>query len=151
MMQGDSFFDAILRMVMRFLGANPKLQALAKVALLESIARMDGDPSQLSGLPPELHQLLVVLVQKRNQKVVNDLKTELKSKTRPGSIAVFFGAGHMPDLELQLRRQLKYQPAEDLWLTAFSVDLRQAAVSRAEVEFIRGFVKREIEALQNQK
>ena len=151
MMQGDSFLNAIMRMLMSFLGSNPKLQALTKVALMESIAAMDGDPAQLRGLPPELHQLLVVLVQKRNQKVVEDLKAEIKRKKGPASVAVFFGAGHMPDLELQLREKLKYKPAEDLWLTAFSVDMRKAEVSPAEVEFIRGLVKREMEQLQSQK
>ena len=40
MMQGDSFLDAILRMVMRFLASNPKMQALARVALIESIAQI---------------------------------------------------------------------------------------------------------------
>jgi len=153
MMQGDSFLNAIMRMLMSFLGSNPKLQALTKIALMESIAVMDGDPAQLRGLPPELHQLLVVLVQKRNQKVLDDLKTEIKRKKGKGpeSIAVFFGAGHMPDLELQLRERLKYKPVEDAWLTAFSVDMRQAAVSPAEVEFIRGLVKREMEQLQSQR
>jgi len=151
MMQGDSFFGAIMRMLMSFLGSNPKLQALTKIALMESIAVMDGDPAQLKGLTPELHELLVVLVQKRNQKVVEDLKAEIERKKGPASVAVFFGAGHMPDLELQLREKLKYKPAEDLWLTAFSVDMRKAEVSLAEVEFIRGFVKREMEQLQSQK
>ncbi len=103
---------------------------------------------QLRGLPPQLSQLLEVLVQKRNQKVVDELKAELKSKERPRTIAIFFGTGHMPDLEKRLREEVGYRPAEEIWLTAFSVNLREAGVSQSEKEFIRGFVKREMEQLQ---
>lgn len=151
MMQGDSFFDAILRMLMRFLGSSPKLQALSKLALMQSIEEMSGDPSQLQGLPPEVKELLEVLVQKRNQKVLDDLKAELKKKTRPDSIAIFYGTGHMPDMGVQLARQLKYKPVEDVWLTAFSVDLKRASVSPAEVQFIRSLIKQEIKQLQTKK
>ncbi len=148
MMEGDSLLDTIVQMAMRFLGANPKLQAMSKLALIETIAQMKGDPSQLRGLPPQLSQLLEVLVQKRNQKVVDELKAELKSKERPRTIAIFFGTGHMPDLEKRLREEVGYRPAEEIWLTAFSVNLREAGVSQSEKEVIRGFVKREMEQLQ---
>src|SRR5262249_42828749 len=40
MMQGDSLLDTILQMAMRFLGANPKLQAMSRLALIETIAQM---------------------------------------------------------------------------------------------------------------
>jgi hypothetical protein len=151
LMQGDSLLDTILQVAMRFLGTNPKLQAMSRLALIETIAQMKGDPSQLRGLPPQLSQLLEVLVQKRNQKVVDDLKAELKSKERPGSIAIFFGTGHMPDLESRLRRELDYRPADQIWLTAFSVNLTRSGISHSEVEFIRTFVKQEMEQLQTPK
>ena len=148
MMEGESLLDTILRMAMRFLVANPKLQSLSKLALIETIAEMKGDPSQLRGLPPQMEQLLEVLVQKRNQKVLDDLKTELKSNKARKSIAIFYGTGHMPDLESRLRKELRYRPAGQLWLTAFSVNLTNSGISRSEVDFIRNFVKREMDQLQ---
>src|SRR5207249_1728540 len=107
---------------------NPKLQGLSKLALIETIAQIKGDPSQLRGLPPQMNQLLEVLVQKRNQKVLEDLKAELKKKAGLKSIAIFYGTGHMPDLESRLRTELNYRPAEQLWLTAFSVNLARSGI-----------------------
>jgi hypothetical protein len=148
MMEGESLLDTILRVVMQFLGANPKLQGMSKLAVIETIAQMKGDPSQLKGLPPQMNQLLEVLVQKRNQKVLDDLKTELKSNKARKSIAIFYGTGHMPDLELRLRNELNYRPAEELWLTAFSVNLSKSGISQSEIGFIRAFVKREMDQLR---
>ncbi len=146
-LEGGSLLDAVLQVGLRFLGANPKLQAMSKLALIETIAQMKGDPSQLRGLPSQMKQLLAVLIEQRNQKVVDDLKAELREMSRDSSIAVFYGTGHMPDLEMRLRKQLKYKPADQQWLTPFSVNLAQAGISQAELEFIRGFVKRELEQL----
>ena len=146
-LQGGSLLDVVLEVGMRFLGANPKLQAMSKLALIETIAQMKGDPSQLRGLPSQMKQLLAVLIEQRNQKVVDDLKAELGEMSRDSSIAVFYGTGHMPDLEMRLSKQLKYKPADQQWLTAFSVNLARAGISQAELGFIRDFVKRELEQL----
>ena len=146
-LEGGSLLDVVLQVGLRFLGANPKLQAMSKLALIETIAQMKGDPSQLRGLPPQMKQLLAVLIEQRNQKVVDDLKAELREMSRDSSIAVFYGTGHMPDLEMRLRKQLRYKPAEQQWLTAFSVNLAQAGISQGELGFIRDFVKRELEQL----
>ena len=54
----------------------------------------------------------------------------------------------MPDMEQRLRRELGYRPAEQLWFTAFSVDLAAARISEGEWEFVHSFVKREMEQLQ---
>jgi hypothetical protein len=138
MMEGGSFLDALLQMGLRFLGATPKLQALSKLALLEMIGQIQGDPAQIRGLPAELKQLLEVLIDKRNEKVIRDLKAELKNSR--GSISIFFGTGHMPDFERRLRRELDYRPVEEQWLTAFSINLRTTGVSRGEMESIRKFI-----------
>ena len=150
-MEGESIFDSIIRMALGFVGANPKLQGLGKLTLIETIAQMKGDPSQLRGLPPQMNQLLEVLLEKRNEKVLHDLKEMMRERNTPKSIAIFYGTGHMPDLEARLCRELKYRSAEDLWLTAFSVDLAKSAITQNELQFIRAFVKREMDQLQTPK
>jgi len=148
LMEGGSWLDAILQMVLRFLGTNPKFQGLSKLALMETIGQIRGDPSELRGLPPQLKQLLEVLIARRNAKVIADLKEQIQRVGRRSSIAVFYGTGHMPDMEQRLRRELGYRPAEQLWFTAFSVDLAAARISEGEWEFVHSFVKREMEQLQ---
>jgi len=111
--------------------------------------QMQGDPAQLQGLPPDLKELLEVLIQKRNQKVLSDLKGELGKNPGPESVALFFGTGHMPDLERGLRGQLKYRPAGEEWYTALSVDLARTGITPGERQFIHAFIQRSLEQLQS--
>jgi hypothetical protein len=148
-MQGGSWFDALVQVGLRFIGASPKLQGLAKLALIDTICEIQGDPSRLQGLPPEMKQLLDVLLQKRNQKVMADLGGELKKPRPHDSIAVFFGTGHMPDLERRVRQELHYCPGSQLWLTAFSVDLARTRITPAERAFLHDLLKHQLEQLQS--
>jgi hypothetical protein len=141
LMQGNSWLDSLIQLALRFLGTNPKFQALGRLALIDLLGQIQGDPSRLEGLPPDLKQLLEVLLQRRNEKVITDLKSELPQIGRNGSIAIFFGTGHMPDLEKRLRRDLKYRPKRDLWFTAFGVDLVKSKISPSERALIDDFIK----------
>ncbi|HWV99577.1 MAG TPA: hypothetical protein VNZ64_07795 [Candidatus Acidoferrum sp.] len=150
MMQGGSWLDSLVQLGLRVIGANPKLQGLAKLALIDTICEIQGDPSRLEGLPPEMKQLLDVLLQKRNQKVIADLKTEMKKLGRRDSVAVFYGTGHMPDLERRVRRELDYRPSGQLWLTAFSVNLAKTRITGPERAFLHDLLKHQLEQLQAQ-
>ena len=140
MMEGDSWFDALLQMALRLLGANPKFQALGRLALIDLLSGIQGDPSRLQGLPPGMKQLLEVLLQRRNEKVLSDLKSALPQIGRHGSVAVFFGTGHMPDLERKLEQQLRYRPRREIWFTVFQADLAAAKVSPSERQLVDTFV-----------
>lgn len=141
MMEGNSWFDALLQLALRLLGANPKFQALGRLALIDLLGQIQGDPSRLQGLPPEMKQLLEVLLQRRNEKVIADLTERLSDVGPHGSIAIFFGTGHMPDMEKRLRNELQYHPATNRWFTAFDVDLAKAKITPAEREFVDSFVQ----------
>lgn len=147
LMAGNSWFDSLLQVAFRFLGANPKLQAFGRLALIDLLGQLQGDPARLQGLPPEMKQLLEVLLQRRNDKVIADLKSELPRIGRHGSIAIFFGTGHMPDLETRLRHELKYRPAQEMWFRAFDVDLVKSKISSSERAFIDGMVKLQLDEL----
>ena len=140
LMGGGSWMDSLLQTALRLLGTNPKFQALGRLALIDLLGQIQGDPTRLQGLPPELKQLLDVLLQKRNQNVIATLKQERAEVGGHGSISVFYGTGHMPDLEERLRRELRYRPAREIWFTAFSVDLEDAKVTASERAFVDNFV-----------
>jgi hypothetical protein len=141
MMEGSSMWDVLLQGALRLLGASPKWQGLGRLVLIDTLGPIQGDPSQLQGLPPDLKALLQVLLERRNQKVVEDLAVELKDLGKQDSVAVFYGTGHMPDLEQRLRRELRYRPIGQLWLTAFSVDPVRAGISESERQFLRNLVQ----------
>src|SRR5262249_24337055 len=93
-------------------------------------------------------RLFSVIIQERNQVVLRDLASELRGPDRPRSIAVFYGAGHMADLEKRLRADLAYRPRTERWLTAISVNTRRAGLAEAEVESMRALVRWQLEALE---
>ncbi|HEX3798629.1 MAG TPA: hypothetical protein VH413_08005 [Verrucomicrobiae bacterium] len=147
-MDGSSFLGSMFKMGIQFIGANPKLQALTKLTLIEAVGQLKGDFSSLRGVPPDLKKLLDVLIQARNENVIKDLKTEVKLVPKKGSIAVFYGTGHMDDMEKRLTSELDYRPTDDIWLTAFAVDMRTADVSPGEVQMMRNLVKWQMGEMQ---
>ena len=147
MMQGDSFMNIVMQFGLGILASSPKLQAMSKVTLIEVITEMGGDPSRLGAISPELRQLLEVLIQKRNQRVINDLKIALKDVGPKGSVSIFYGTGHMNEMETRLRKELNYQPVEDAWFPAISVNLVEAGISPGELEFVRGFIRSQMKQL----
>jgi len=148
-MQGNSLWSGLAQLGLSFLSSSPKLQAFGKLALIEMLGQMQGDPQRLQGLPPQIHDLLTVLIQKRNEKVLRDLKVAAAKTARNSSIAVFYGTGHMPDMEIRLRQQLNYRPVEQIWLTAISVNLAESEISPAEWGFIRSLIRRQFEVIKN--
>jgi hypothetical protein len=147
-MDGSSFIGSIAKWAVQSIGADPKMQATTKFMLIEALGGMKGDFSQLRGLPPDVQNLLKILVQARNQNVLDDLKAESAAIPRSGSIAIFYGTGHMPDLEKRLTGEFHYRPDGDLWFTAFSVDLRQTGLSLVEIEWTRALIKSQLDQLQ---
>jgi hypothetical protein len=146
-MQEGSLMDTLMRAGAGLLSVSPHLRALAKLALMEALNEMQADPTRISGLPADWKQLMVVLIQNRNQKVMEDLKTQIRHARRKDSIAVLYGAGHMPDMERRLCPQLHYRPAGQFWVTAFEVDLRRSGITEGEWNFIRRSVQSQ---MQNQ-
>src|SRR5262249_724580 len=121
-MDGSSSLGIVLKGVMQLICASPQMPARTQLALTETLGVLGADPSRLKGLPPDMQKLMEVLIRERNKVVIEDLSRELK-RARPGtSFAVFYGAGHLPDLEMRFRKDLKLRPAEDRWLPAFSVN-----------------------------
>jgi hypothetical protein len=144
-LQGGSFLDTVLQMLVRLLGTNPKFQAYARLGLIEMLSGIQGDPMNLKSLPEDMKQLLEVLLINRNQKVIEELGLALKEHDSSDSIAVFYGCGHMPDLEQRLRRDLHYRPEQELWFVAFSTDLNRVGVSPSERHFIETFIKSQLQ------
>lgn len=147
-MDGSSFLGSIAKWGVQMIGSSPQLQATTKFMLIEALGGMKGDFSEMRGLPPDMQDLLKVLIEARNQNVVDDLKTESPLVPSTGSIAVFYGTGHMPNLEKRIIRQLHYRPDGDVWFTAFSVDLRKTGLSSAEIDWMRNLIKTQLEQLQ---
>lgn len=146
-MDGSSALGAIVDSALRFIGSSPKLQAITRLMFIETLGGLKGDLSSTQGIPPELREVIQVLIRSRNKAVVEDLKTQLGKDTPPASISVFYGAGHMDDLETRVREELNYAPVKEEWHTAFSVNTREAGITAAEKAMIGYFIRIQMQML----
>ena len=147
-MDGSSFLGSIFKWIVHFIGSDPQLQATTKFTLVEMLGGMTGDFAEMRGLPPNMQHLLKVLIEARNRNVLEDLKTESAIVPATGSISIFYGTGHMADLEKRLVGDLHYRPDGEQWFTAFSVDMRKTGMGPAQIEWTRGLIKLELEQMK---
>ncbi|BCM93727.1 hypothetical protein IAD21_05618 [Abditibacteriota bacterium] len=89
----------------------------------DKIRGMIGLKPETSSTPDSAKKLDSIVINERNKAVLADLKALLKrskqnAPTSIRSIAVFYGAAHMKDIEQHLVSDLGYRSAETQWITA---------------------------------
>ena len=151
-MDGSSWAGLLARFGVAFIEASPKLRATVRLVLIETLGAVGGDPSQSEGMPREMRRLMEVLIHERNAAVVADLRRVIdrgraSRRARMPSVAVFYGAGHLPDLERRLRDELGYSAGRDQWFTAFDVNPAREGLGKADVALARGMVREQLRAL----
>lgn len=147
-MDGGTFLGAMANGIARLLGSSPKLQAMTKLMLVELLGNLQDDIAEMGALPPDLKRLLTVLLHARNGVVLRDIKAELNKAEPAKSIAVFYGAAHLSDLEKRIRDELNYRAGEEQWLPAISVRLPDAGLTDADLQLVRHLVKWQMRLLQ---
>lgn len=116
-----------------------------KVVLIELLADETLMEQGLAQFGPGLK---TVLIDKRNQLVIDQLKRIVQEEPEVKSVGIFYGAAHMPDMARRLTEQLGYEPAGSVrWLTAFEVDLRHSAMTASQLTQIRRMIRRQLESL----
>ncbi len=87
-----------------------------------------------------------VIVGERNQVVIDDLKAIVDNEHDVKSVAIYYGAAHMPDFVEKLHEQLGYEPsdAEAKWFEAMRVDLNKSAMPRRDLEMMRGMLRKSL-------
>jgi hypothetical protein len=92
-----------------------------------------------------------VIIGQRNQVAVDDLKALLAEEPEVGSVAILYGAAHMPDLAERLADQLGYRPAGEQWYTAFKVDLADSALTERQLRTLRSMVRQQMGELKKRR
>ena len=85
-----------------------------------------------------------VLIEQRNQIVIDDLRVILERERDVQSVAIFYGAAHMPDMAERLADQLGYRPHAEQWFTAFEVDLDESAMTPAQLQSLRRMIRQQL-------
>lgn len=152
-MDGSSWAGVLAKFGVAFIGTNPRLRATVRLVLIETLGSMEGDLGDSKALPASMRRLMEVLIRERNAAVIRDVERAVQKgrsggrRQRMGSISVFYGAGHLPDLEKRLCAELGYRPGADDWRTAFDVNPRASGLGPADVAIARRMVREQLKAL----
>ena len=89
------------------------------------IVDLFADPRKMAALKKQQDisdpGLNAIVVAARNKKVLTDLKALSRDEKKPlHSVAIFYGAEHMPDMEKHLISDMGYRAADTQWLTAIT-------------------------------
>lgn len=99
-----------------------------KRLMAEQLAAM-GSPE--GGLGKTLNTILIT---DRNKAAMKVLHKELGRGKK--KIAIFYGAGHMPDFEARLRDELDLRPASTQWHEAWDLRLRERGLEEVLLRFL---------------
>jgi len=143
-LDGSSFSAKIMNFMLGMIEKSDRLRAMTKATLLEAMRLVsEKGLSNMAGMPPEMESLLEVIIDQRNQVVVDDLRAILASEEfdRGDTIGVVYGAGHLDDLEKRIVEQLDYKPVGGFWIGAIEVDLAEAGMTMTQVRMIRTMLR----------
>ena len=144
MLNGSGFMAGVMKFGLAILEKSPMMQAMAKLTLMETMKTV-GEKGMMNmrGMPANMKTIFDVIVNERNQVVIDTLKDTLKEdRFGPDStIAIIYGAGHLHDLEKQLVQQCNYKPVGGFWVPAITVDIKKSGLTTDQVKMIRSMVK----------
>jgi hypothetical protein len=95
-----------------------------KIIFAEQLTRMEDDMKQLGGV------ISGALIDQRNAKCLKVLDRELKAGKK--KIAIFYGAGHFPEMEMRLREDFGFSRGQTEWIPAW--DLTRSSAPAAGVK-----------------
>lgn len=88
------------------------------------------------------------IVLDRNGEVLRDLEAVLAEKERPKTISIFYGAGHLEDLENRICERYGYVPGETRWIPAIRGDLSSLPIPTKDASELKDMLRGLIEGLK---
>ena len=116
----DGFAQGMMRFVLSMVSDSPQFKKLVIQALGGAGAgggRAQGGRGAGLGEIDER-----IIIDERNDAVIDELAHLLARPTPPQTVAIFYGAAHMGDFESTLRERWGLEPAEVVWSAAMGVD-----------------------------
>ena len=115
----DPQTEMLIRMATQTVSTSPQIRLMIKQMMVTQLGS-SGTVDNIGAIAGEDFEQ--VIIRDRNQVVIDDLERAIADQPDTDSIALFYGAGHMPDMEDRLQDQLDYRYTSELWLPAITVD-----------------------------
>ncbi len=139
MLSGGGFLSGLMDSAVARLESDRLLQA--DTLLRMAVAEKETQP--LSKFWPGAERLQRLILEDRNTEVMRRLAEQMAKKPgAPRTLAIFYGAAHLRDLEKRLTRDLGYRFESDRWIRAFDVNPAAAGLAPdAIADLTRGAVE----------
>lgn len=138
MLDGGGIGGKVIGMMLGFIERDPAMSTMVKTMMVETLANAD---AMMEQQPGDMGKMMKVIVVDRNEVVLDDLKKVLENETQLKSVALFYGAGHLPHLEQRLTEDFGFEFVSDRWFTAIDVDLAKIPGAKAQSKRMREMVR----------
>jgi hypothetical protein len=142
MLDGSSLFSRLGSFLLGMVGSTPEGKAMLRVMLIEMLGHAD---ILIRNAPGALGAMMDVILEDRNKVVLSDLKKIVDTEPEVKSIAIIYGAGHLPGIQRGLR-SMDFEPVGDRWFTAMRATAEEAGISKTQFKATRDMVSRMVEA-----
>jgi len=143
MLDGSSLSAKFAGLVFNLIKSSKQSQAMGKLMMVEMLSR--ADELLGGGGAGGLGKMMQVIIIDRNQAVYDDLKSIIENEKSVKSVALFYGSGHVPDLEKRITSELGYTFAGEEWFSGIDMDLKKAGVDAAQARGIRQMIRQTLE------
>ncbi len=141
LLEGNSLEARVAGVLISFLGASRTLSSVVKLMMIEQLSAAGGELGGMGGMK-SLAAMQKVIIDDRNRVVLDDLKRIIDDERDLASIAIFYGAGHLPAFERSFRDELGLEPVGETWTAAMSIDPSQTGMSPAQLRSMRRMLER---------
>lgn len=143
-LSGESLTARLMGGMMRLVGLSETLSGLLRLVGIEVLAASE----QLMQRPPqEFGPTLSILLERRNGIVLEALQEILEGKGGEQSVGIIYGAAHQGAFQAALE-QAGFTLVTETWRPAARVDLDDLALPRAQVDWTRKMLRRELAKLK---
>ncbi len=134
MLDGSSLMSKMLGAVLGMIGQSPEMSFFVKAMVVETLAHAEELMEAQSQSGKGMGQFMRVLIEDRNAVVFRDLEGALTEGH--ATIALFYGAGHLADMEERLV-EMGFAPTGTVWKDAVVVDGTAVPGGRAVIRQVR--------------
>jgi len=134
--------------VLDFLEQRPGWSRGMRWAMVHTLGSVQGDLSTYAGLPESMRVFMEVLIDRRNDVVLSDIREQVATLEEGGTIAVFYGAAHMYDFHERLMQEYGAEEVDVTWKNAFCANLQRSGLNVIQKQAVRWFVFQQMRTLQ---
>lgn len=146
MMDGSSPMAGLAGVLLGMIKSNPRMQTMVKMMLVNTLGAAD---DAMGNMPGNMGAFFKVIVEDRNQVVMQDLQRIIKEQPALKSIGVFYGAGHLPGMDKDMLA-LGYERGPVTWFKGVVVDLKSAGITPAEAAQYKKMAEQMLKTQQGQ-